>query len=171
MHQQLNIQQLYALPTLYLRVLYSSENKQRYISGPTRYTKCVNEWVYSSCMLALHVSYLTGPSSGAFCRLYLHIWYVVIRVVLDTSSRYEVVGRTVIFYLIRTVFLRGRNRIMKSLFKVTQSNSLLRHVCVSFGHTSIIIKFLMLRVFIAQFAISSYATASYSLQRLVKATA
>ena len=29
MHQQLNIQQLYVLPTLYLFVLYLSENKQR----------------------------------------------------------------------------------------------------------------------------------------------
>ena len=29
MHQQFNIQQLYVLPTLYLRVLYLSENKQR----------------------------------------------------------------------------------------------------------------------------------------------
>ena len=29
MHQQINIQQLYALPTLYLCVLYLSENKQR----------------------------------------------------------------------------------------------------------------------------------------------
>jgi hypothetical protein len=28
-HQQFNIQQLYALPTLYLCVLYLSENKQR----------------------------------------------------------------------------------------------------------------------------------------------
>jgi hypothetical protein len=28
MHHQFNIQQLYALPTLYLRVLYLSENKQ-----------------------------------------------------------------------------------------------------------------------------------------------
>ena len=28
MHQQFNIQQLYALPTLYLSVLYLSENKQ-----------------------------------------------------------------------------------------------------------------------------------------------
>ena len=31
MHQQFNIQQLYALPTLYLRVLYLSENKQRLV--------------------------------------------------------------------------------------------------------------------------------------------
>ena len=45
-------------------------------------------------MLVRHVSDLTGPSSGAFYKLYLQIWYVVISVLLDTSSRYEVVGRT-----------------------------------------------------------------------------
>ena len=43
-------------------------------------------------MLARHVSDLIGPSSGAFYKLYLQIWYVVIRVLLDTSSRYEVVS-------------------------------------------------------------------------------
>ena len=32
MHHQFNIQQLYALPTLYLCVLYLSENKQRLVS-------------------------------------------------------------------------------------------------------------------------------------------
>jgi hypothetical protein len=32
MHQQFDIQQLYALPTLYLRVLYLSENKQQLVS-------------------------------------------------------------------------------------------------------------------------------------------
>jgi hypothetical protein len=31
MHQQFNIQPLYVLPTLYLRVLYLSENKQRLV--------------------------------------------------------------------------------------------------------------------------------------------
>ena len=31
MHDQFNIQQLYALPTLYLCVLYLSENKQRLV--------------------------------------------------------------------------------------------------------------------------------------------
>ena len=31
MHQQFNIQQLYVLPTLYLCVLYLSENKQRIV--------------------------------------------------------------------------------------------------------------------------------------------
>jgi len=30
-HQQFNIQQLYALPTMYLCVLYLSENKQRLV--------------------------------------------------------------------------------------------------------------------------------------------
>ena len=32
MYQQFNIQQLYALPTLYLCVLYLSENRQRLVS-------------------------------------------------------------------------------------------------------------------------------------------
>jgi hypothetical protein len=31
MHQDFNMQQLYALPTPYLRVLYLSENKQRLV--------------------------------------------------------------------------------------------------------------------------------------------
>ena len=31
MHKQFNIQQLYAVPTLYLCVLYLSENKQRLV--------------------------------------------------------------------------------------------------------------------------------------------
>ena len=31
MHQQFNIQKLYVLPTLYLCVLYLSENKQRLV--------------------------------------------------------------------------------------------------------------------------------------------
>ena len=32
MHQQFNIQQMYVLPTLYLCVLYLSENKQRLVA-------------------------------------------------------------------------------------------------------------------------------------------
>jgi len=32
MHHQFNIQQLYALPTLYLCGLFLSENKQRFVS-------------------------------------------------------------------------------------------------------------------------------------------
>ena len=59
-----------------------------YICSPTIYTKFFNEWVYSSRVLAQYVSDLTGPSSGVFIyKLYMQIWYVVIRVLLDTSSR------------------------------------------------------------------------------------
>ena len=47
---------------------------------------------YSALMLARHVSDLTGPSSGAFCTSCIRrLWYVVIRVLLDTCSRYKVV--------------------------------------------------------------------------------
>ena len=52
---------------------------------------------YSSPVLARHISDLTGSSSGAFVyKLYVQVWYVVIRVLLDTSSRYEVVGGTAV---------------------------------------------------------------------------
>jgi len=54
MHHQFNIQQLYALPTLYLCVLYLSENKQRLvplklIGFYNRYEKCLQrgtDWVF-----------------------------------------------------------------------------------------------------------------------------
>ena len=40
---------------------------------------------------ARHVSDLIGPSSGVFCTSCIRrLWYVVIRVLLDTSSRYFV---------------------------------------------------------------------------------
>ena len=45
---------------------------------------------YSSHMLARNVSDLTGPFLGAFYKLCVQIWYVVIRVLLDMSSCYEV---------------------------------------------------------------------------------
>ena len=62
-----------------------------YTYSLTRYTKCFNEWVYSALKLARHVSDLTSPSSGAFCTSCIRrLWYVVIRVLLDTCSRYEV---------------------------------------------------------------------------------
>ena len=51
-------------------------------------------------MLALHVSDLTAPSSGAFYKLYLQIRYVVIRVLLDTSSHYEVIGSWTAYVLV-----------------------------------------------------------------------
>jgi hypothetical protein len=51
MHQQFNIQKLYALPTLYLCVLYLSENKQRLVllvGFYNRVEKCLQrgtDWV------------------------------------------------------------------------------------------------------------------------------
>ena len=44
--------------TVYHLVIYIQSNKIH---------KIFNDWVYSSLMLARHVSDLTGPSSGAFC--------------------------------------------------------------------------------------------------------
>ena len=79
-----------------------------YICSPTKYTKFFNEWVYSSRMLGRHVSDLTGPSSRAFYKLYLQIWYVVL---LDTSSRYFVQAVTLyklylqIWYVVIRVLL------------------------------------------------------------------
>ncbi len=47
---------------------------------------------HSSHMLSRHVSDLSGPSSGAFvCKLYVQICYVVIRVLFNMSSPYEVI--------------------------------------------------------------------------------
>ena len=43
MHQQFNIQQLYALPTLYLWVLYLTENKQRLVPLTTQTDSFYNQ--------------------------------------------------------------------------------------------------------------------------------
>ena len=52
---------------------------------------------YSALMSARHVSDLTGPTSGAFYTSCIRrLWYVVIRVLFDTSSRYKVVGTTAV---------------------------------------------------------------------------
>ena len=54
----------------------------------------MNEF-YSALMLARHVSDLTRPSSGAlFTSCIRRLWYVVIRVLLDTSNRNTAEGRT-----------------------------------------------------------------------------
>ena len=46
-------------------------------------------------LLAWNISDLIGPSSGAFCTSCMcRLWYVVIRVLLDTSSRYKVLPTT-----------------------------------------------------------------------------
>ena len=57
-------------------------------------------------MLARHVSDLISPSSGAFCTSCIRrLWYVVIRVLLDTSSRYKVTaGRVYIRRFRKIVF-------------------------------------------------------------------
>ena len=48
---------------------------------------------YSAPMLARRVSDLIGPSSGAFCTSCIRrLWYVLIPVLLDTSSRCKVAG-------------------------------------------------------------------------------
>jgi len=49
MHQQLNIQQMYALPTLYLCVLYFSQNRQHKLIGFIAEMKCLlrgTDWVF-----------------------------------------------------------------------------------------------------------------------------
>jgi len=48
MRQQFNIEQLYALLTLYLCVLYLSENKQRLVPLITemKCLQCGTDWVY-----------------------------------------------------------------------------------------------------------------------------
>ena len=52
-------------------------------------------------MLALLVSDLIGPSSGAFCASCIRrLWYVVIRVLLGTSSRYKVAGLHIYYKMI-----------------------------------------------------------------------
>ena len=38
---------------------------------------------------------------GVFYKLYVQIWYVVIRVLLDTSSSYEVVGSSLHIQLVK----------------------------------------------------------------------
>ena len=62
MHQQFNIQQFYALPILHLCNIYAVQQDTQ---------SFFNDWDYSSHMLARHVSDHTGPSSGAFYKLYL----------------------------------------------------------------------------------------------------
>jgi len=62
MHQQFNTQQLYALPTLYLYVLYLPQNKQRLVPNITQLTdfynrkeKCLQrgtDWVFKYSSLS-----------------------------------------------------------------------------------------------------------------------
>jgi hypothetical protein len=60
MHQQFNIQQLYALPTLYLCVLYLSENKQRLVL-------LINSLVFITEMKSVYCAVRTGSLNTAAC--------------------------------------------------------------------------------------------------------
>jgi hypothetical protein len=74
--------------TVYHLVIYMQSNKIHSVVLMSKF--------YSALMLARHVSDLIGPSSGAFCTSCIRrLWYVVLHVLLDTSSRYKVVGRNI----------------------------------------------------------------------------
>ena len=62
LHQQFNIQQLYALPTMYLCVLYLSENKQR-----TCATYSINWLAFITEMKSIYSAVRTGALNKAFC--------------------------------------------------------------------------------------------------------
>ena len=63
--------------TVYHLVIYMQSNKIHNVVLMSKF--------YSALMLAVHVSDLACPSSGAFCTSCIRrLWYVVIRVVLDT---------------------------------------------------------------------------------------
>ena len=66
MHQQFNVQQLYALPTLYLYVLYLSENKTA-----TCATYSINWLVFITEMKSVYCMVWTGSLNKAVCALYL----------------------------------------------------------------------------------------------------
>ena len=59
MHQQFNIQQLHALPTLYLCVLYLSENKQQPVSH--------HKLVFITEIKSVYCAVQTGSLNKAVC--------------------------------------------------------------------------------------------------------
>jgi hypothetical protein len=64
MHHQFNIQQLCALPTLYLCVLYLSENKQRLVP----LTSSIITWlVFITEMKSVYSAVRTGSLNKAVC--------------------------------------------------------------------------------------------------------
>ena len=62
MHQQFNIQQLYVLPTLYLCVLYLSENKQRLVPLTAE-----TDWFFITEMKSVYCAVRTGYLNKAVC--------------------------------------------------------------------------------------------------------
>jgi hypothetical protein len=65
MHQQFNIQKLYALPTLYLCVLYLSENNQRLVPFKHKMIAFITE------MKSVYSAVRTGSLNKAVCASYL----------------------------------------------------------------------------------------------------
>ena len=65
-HQQFNIQQLYVLPTLYLCVLYLSDNKQRLVP-----LNSINWSVFITEMKSVYCAARTGSLNKAVCASYL----------------------------------------------------------------------------------------------------
>ena len=66
MQQQFNIQQLYVLPTLYLCVLYLSENKQRLVP-----LNSINWLAFITEMKSVYCAVRTGSLTKAVCASYL----------------------------------------------------------------------------------------------------
>jgi len=62
MHQQFNIQQLYDLPTMYLCVLYLSENKQRHAPLTAQ-----TDWFFTAEMKSVYSAVRTGSLNKAVC--------------------------------------------------------------------------------------------------------
>jgi hypothetical protein len=66
MHHQFNIQQSYALPTLYLCVLYLSENKQRLVP-----LTALTDWVFVTEMKSVYSAVRIGSLNKAVCASFL----------------------------------------------------------------------------------------------------
>ena len=90
--------------------------------------------------LARHVSDLIGPSSGAFCTSCIRrLWYVVIRVLLDTSSRYKDPELSLTNPHFQTYFLH--NCILRLPFSKFQFSALLKWRGYGLGYWEICVQF------------------------------
>jgi len=67
MQHQFNIQQLYALPTLHLCVLYLSENKERLVPLATCAPYSINWLVFITEMKSVYCAVQTGSLNKAVC--------------------------------------------------------------------------------------------------------
>ena len=80
--------------TVYHLVIYMQSNRLHNVFLMSEF---YSSRMFSSTCFGPHRSIIRS----VLYKLYLQIWYVVIRVLLDTSSRYKVVGRTVfVFYVV-----------------------------------------------------------------------